>query len=83
MRAPKEKVRHPRHYNVHPSGIECIQIARHFSFNVGNAFKYLWRADEKGEPIEDLEKAAFYIADEIALRRERLRKKKATRRKGI
>lgn len=39
------------------------------SFNVGNAMKYLWRADEKGAPIEDLEKALWYINDEIAKRK--------------
>jgi hypothetical protein len=34
----------------------------------GNAIKYIWRADEKGNAIQDLRKAAFYIADEIARR---------------
>jgi hypothetical protein len=37
-------------------------------FNLGNAVKYIWRADMKGAAIEDLRKAAFYIADEIAKR---------------
>ncbi|HEY3694090.1 DUF3310 domain-containing protein [Phenylobacterium sp.] len=64
-----ERVNHPRHYNAHPSGVECITIVEHMSFNVGNAIKYLWRADEKGAPIEDLEKAAWYIAREIAKRK--------------
>lgn len=62
-------VDHPKHYNAHPSGVECIEIVRHMSFNVGNAMKYLWRADEKGAPIEDLEKALWYINDEIAKRK--------------
>lgn len=65
-----DPVNHPRHYNSHPSGIECIDIAEHFNFNVGNAIKYLWRAGLKGDPFEDLEKAQFYIAREI----ERMRK---------
>lgn len=60
---------HPQHYNSHASGIECIEIVRHMSFNVGNAMKYLWRADEKGAPIEDLEKAVWYINDEIKKRK--------------
>lgn len=60
-----DNVHHPKHYNAHPSGIECIEIVRHMSFNIGNAMKYLWRADEKGAPIEDLQKAIFYIQDEI------------------
>jgi hypothetical protein len=62
-------VNHPSHYNAHPSGIECIEVVRHMGFNIGNAVKYLWRADEKGRPIEDLEKAAWYITDEIERRR--------------
>jgi len=36
--------------------------------NPGNAVKYVWRADEKGNAIEDLRKAARYIAREIAKR---------------
>lgn len=63
-----DPVDHPRHYTSHPSGIECIQVVRHMSFNIGNAIKYLWRADIKGAPIEDLKKAAWYIADEIKRR---------------
>jgi hypothetical protein len=55
--ADNYSVDHPKHYNAHPSGIECIEVVRHMSFNIGNAMKYLWRADEKGAPIEDLEKA--------------------------
>ena len=58
-------VNHPPHYKSHPSGVECIEITRHMNFNVGNAVKYLWRAGLKGDVIEDLRKAAWYIADEI------------------
>lgn len=68
-----EKVNHPKHYNSHPSGIECIEIARHYCFSIGNAFKYLWRAGLKKDnglkdidkEIEDLEKAIWYINDRI------------------
>lgn len=68
----KERVNHPKHYQ-HPSGVECITVARHHDFNIGNALKYLWRAGRKSEEgmsdsqkqIEDLEKAVFYIQDEI------------------
>ena len=63
-----EAVNHPRHYNSHPSGVECITVVEHMSFNVGNAMKYLWRADEKIAPIEDLRKAAWYIQREIERR---------------
>ena len=40
-------------------------------FNLGNAVKYIWRADLKGEALEDLRKAAWYIAREIQ-RREKI-----------
>ena len=58
-------VNHPPHYTSHPSGIEAIQVTRHMNFNLGNAMKYIWRAGQKGDAIQDLEKAMFYIADEI------------------
>lgn len=35
------------------------------NFNVGNAVKYLWRAGNKGDHIEDLRKAAWYVQREI------------------
>jgi len=60
-----DNVNHPAHYTQHPSGIECIEITRHMGFNLGNAMKYIWRADLKAKAIEDLEKAIFYIQDEI------------------
>lgn len=66
---PYDPVNHPPHYTSHPSGIECIQITEHMGFNLGNAVKYIWRADLKGNSIEDLEKAVWYIQREIAKRR--------------
>ena len=62
-----DQVNHAPHYTSDPSGVECIQITRHRNFNIGNAFKYLWRAGLKDEKktIQDLEKAIFYIQDEI------------------
>jgi Protein of unknwon function (DUF3310) len=60
-----ETVNHPKHYTGHPSGIECITVVEHMGFNLGNAIKYIWRADEKGNAIEDLRKAAWYIDREI------------------
>ena len=62
-----DQVNHPTHYTTDPSGVECIEITRHRNFNIGNAFKYLWRAGIKNEDthIEDLKKAIFYIQDEI------------------
>ena len=63
----------PSYYKSHPSGIECIEITRHYCFTIGNAIKYLWRAglkteqglDDKEKEIEDLNKAIWYIKDRI------------------
>lgn len=62
-----DPVDRPKHYNSHPSGIECITIAEHMSFCLGNAMKYIWRNDLKNG-TEDLKKAIWYIEREIALR---------------
>lgn len=70
----EDKVNHPSHYCSDPSGIECIQIAEHRDFLIGNAIKYLWRAGikkdadktDKEKEIEDLEKAIFYINRRIS-----------------
>ena len=68
-----DSVNHPKHYCSHPSGIECIAVARYYDFAIGNAIKYLWRhglkteegKDDIDKSIEDLEKAIWYIKDEI------------------
>ena len=65
LRQKVDVVNHPPHYTTHPSGIECIQITEHMGFNLGNAIKYIWRADLKGNSIEDLKKAVWYITREI------------------
>lgn len=75
----KVNVNHPKHYNSHPSGVECIDIVRHYDFNIGNVIKYVWRAGLKTESgmscrdkqIEDLEKAIFYLNDEIKMLKEK------------
>lgn len=67
-----DRVRHPSYYGL-PCGIEVIDIARHMDFNLGNVLKYVLRAGAKAEEgmtiqekrIEDLEKALFYLTDEI------------------
>jgi hypothetical protein len=64
-----DNVNHPKHYTNHPSGIECITVTEHMSFCLGNAMKYLWRADLKNG-IEDLEKARWYITREIEKRKD-------------
>lgn len=60
-----DAVDHPPHYTAHPSGVECITVTEHMGFNLGNAVKYIWRADEKGNAVEDLKKAEWYIRREI------------------
>lgn len=57
----------PSHYRSHPSGIECIQVTQSMSFCLGNAVKYIWRADLKNNDggVEDLKKAAWYINREL------------------
>lgn len=70
--AEHDPVNHPKHYTQHPSGVECITITRHMNFNLGNAIKYVWRAGLKGSAptIQDLEKARWYLDDEITRRRQ-------------
>jgi len=65
-----DPVDHPHHYTSHPSGVECITIAEHMTFCIGNAVKYLWRADLKNG-TEDLKKAVWYIQREIQQREQR------------
>lgn len=68
-----DQVNHPKHYTSDPSGIECIDVTRHRNFNIGNAIKYLWRAGLKEDKdrklidkqVEDLNKAIWYLVDEI------------------
>lgn len=60
-----DPVNHPAHYTGHPSGIECIEITEHMGFSLGNAVKYIWRADLKGNALQDLEKASWYLDREI------------------
>lgn len=60
-----DSIDHPPHYNASPSGVECIDVVEHMTFNIGNAVKYLWRAGLKGDLREDLKKARWYIDREL------------------
>jgi hypothetical protein len=64
-------VDHPDHYQS--DRYECIDVIESLGlgsgFSIGNAIKYLWRAGRKGNAVEDLEKARWYIDREIARRR--------------
>ena len=63
-----EAVNHPTHYNF--GKIEVIDAIEDWglNFSLGNAVKYIARADHKGKPVEDLEKALWYIEREIERR---------------
>lgn len=62
---PRDMVNHPPHYNGHPSGVECIEVTEQLPFNLGNAFKYVFRHRAKNGR-EDLEKARWYLARELS-----------------
>jgi hypothetical protein len=94
--APQKKVdsrvEHPSYYNAHPSGVECIDIVRHYNFNVGNVIKCLWQhglkreegMNNKAKALEDLRKARFYLDDEIKrLEREAIKEDRELCRKSI
>lgn len=68
IKVTNDPVNHPAHYTQHPSGVECIQITEHMGFNLGNAVKYIWRADLKDDAVEDLRKAKWYIERELMKR---------------
>jgi hypothetical protein len=58
-------VNHPPHYTQ--GGIETIDFieAKNLNYNLGNAVKYITRADHKGNRLQDLLKAKWYIEREI------------------
>lgn len=68
-----DPVNHPAHYTSHPSGVECIDIAKWYDFCIGNTIKYIWRAglkrssslSDKEKELEDLKKARWYLDKEI------------------
>ena len=60
-----DPVHHPAHYNAHPSGVECIAIAEHMNYCLGQVLKYIWRAGLKDGAVQDLEKARWYLDREI------------------
>lgn len=59
-----DPVKHPSHY-THPSGVECITVAKHEPYCIGAALKYIWRRGRKGDAVEDLRKAIQYLEFEI------------------
>lgn len=59
-------VNHPPHYKQ--GGIETIDFieAKGLNYHLGNAVKYITRADLKGNRLQDLQKARWYLDREIA-----------------
>ena len=64
----KEAVNHPSHYGGEDNPYEAIKVieAWKLGFNLGNTVKYIARAGKKGDIIEDLKKARFYLDREIS-----------------
>lgn len=69
-----DAVNHPSHYTY--GTIETIDYIedKEFTYNLGNAIKYISRAGHKLDAIEDLEKAVWYVKREI----QRLKKVKSS-----
>jgi len=63
---PSDPVNHPAHYKV--GGIETIDFieAKRLNYNLGNAVKYITRADHKGNRKQDIEKAVWYLQRELS-----------------
>jgi hypothetical protein len=61
-----DPVNSPAHYTT--GGIETIDFieAKKLDYNLGNVVKYITRADHKGNKLEDLRKAQWYLSREIA-----------------
>ena len=61
-------VQHPNHYGGGDNPYEAIKVieAWKLGFNLGNTTKYISRAGKKGDRVEDLEKALFYLQREIS-----------------
>lgn len=62
-----EAINHPPHYGGADNPYEAIKVieAWELGFCLGNALKYISRAGKKGDALEDLKKAAWYLDREI------------------
>jgi len=68
MTDKKEVINHPAHYNH--GKYEAIDVIEDWAlgFNLGNAFKYIYRSGHKDTPVLDIEKAIWYLEREKAFR---------------
>ena len=57
----------PKHYTSRQSGIECIEISKHLSGCLAQAFQYVWRCGQKDDPIQELKKAIWFIKAELSV----------------
>lgn len=66
-----EAVNHPAHYGGKDNPYEAIKVieAWGLGFSLGNAVKYISRAGKKGNRLEDMEKARWYLDREIQAER--------------
>lgn len=66
-----DMVNSPPHYTM--GEIEVIDAIEDWElpYNLGNAVKYIARANHKGNPIQDLSKAIWYIQREISKQRKK------------
>lgn len=76
-----DPVNSPKHYTNSDAScpkcsaqIECIDVARHWGFDLGNVLKYLWRYKEK-DGLVALKKAQWYLNDFIKLEEGKLDRK--------
>lgn len=75
MTENEDVINQPSHYHKHAVVVEPIELCELLGFNLGNCLKYCFRYLDKGNPLQDLQKAQFYIRrilaednDRIALR---------------
>lgn len=57
----EDEVNHPKHYTGRKADLECIMFTELMPSLAANAFKYVWRCDDKGNKTEDLAKARWYL----------------------
>lgn len=71
-----EAVNNPSHYGGADNPYEAIKVidAWDLNFNLGNTVKYIARCGKKDDELQELEKAAWYLNNEIKKRKARKEK---------
>jgi hypothetical protein len=67
MNSEQNNINHPAHYGGADNTYEAIKVIEAWllGFNLGNVVKYISRAGKKGNKLEDLKKAQWYLQREI------------------